>query len=46
MDPVTMLLSGTAIPLAARITALADVFDALTTNGHTSAAWSIDNAMI
>lgn len=39
-------LSGTAIPLAARITALADVFDALTHKRPYKPAWSIDNAVI
>lgn len=38
-------LSGTAIPLAARITALADVFDALTHKRPYKLAWSVDNAM-
>jgi putative two-component system response regulator len=38
-------LSGTAIPLAARITALADVFDALTHKRPYKPAWSIENAM-
>lgn len=38
-------LSGTAIPLAARITALADVFDALTHRRPYKPAWSIENAM-
>ena len=38
-------LSGTAIPLAARITALADVFDALTHKRPYKPAWSIEEAM-
>jgi putative two-component system response regulator len=38
-------LSGTAIPLAARITALADVFDALTHKRPYKGAWSIDEAL-
>ena len=38
-------LSGTAIPLAARITALADVFDALTHKRPYKPAWSIEDAM-
>jgi putative two-component system response regulator len=38
-------LSGTAIPLAARITALADVFDALTHKRPYKAAWPIDTAL-
>jgi len=38
-------LSGTAIPLAARITALADVFDALTHKRPYKAAWPIDAAL-
>lgn len=38
-------LSGTAIPLAARITALADVFDALTHKRPYKHAWTIDNAL-
>lgn len=38
-------LSGTAIPLAARITALADVFDALTHKRPYKRAWSIDEAI-
>jgi putative two-component system response regulator len=38
-------LSGTAIPLAARITALADVFDALTHKRPYKHAWSIDEAV-
>jgi putative two-component system response regulator len=38
-------LSGTAIPLAARITALADVFDALTHKRPYKIAWPIDAAL-
>jgi putative two-component system response regulator len=38
-------LSGTAIPLAARITALADVFDALTHKRPYKLAWPIDEAL-
>ncbi len=38
-------LSGTAIPLAARITALADVFDALTHVRPYKVAWPIDAAL-
>jgi putative two-component system response regulator len=38
-------LSGTAIPLAARITALADVFDALTHKRPYKPAWPIDEAL-
>jgi putative two-component system response regulator len=38
-------LSGTAIPLAGRITALADVFDALTHKRPYKAAWPIDAAL-
>jgi putative two-component system response regulator len=38
-------LSGTAIPLAARITALADVFDALTHKRPYKPAWSVDDAL-
>ena len=38
-------LSGTAIPLSARITALADVFDALTHKRPYKAAWPIDAAL-
>jgi len=38
-------LSGTAIPLAARITALADVFDALTHRRPYKIAWPIDAAL-
>jgi putative two-component system response regulator len=38
-------LSGTAIPLAARITALADVFDALTHKRPYKQAWTVENAM-
>lgn len=37
--------SGTAIPLAARITALADVFDALTHRRPYKVAWPIDAAL-
>lgn len=38
-------LSGSAIPLSARITALADVFDALTHKRPYKDAWSLDDAM-
>jgi putative two-component system response regulator len=38
-------LSGTAIPLAARITALADVFDALTHKRPYKIAWPMDAAL-
>lgn len=38
-------LSGNAIPLAARITALADVFDALTHKRPYKIAWPIDAAL-
>jgi putative two-component system response regulator len=38
-------LSGTAIPLAARITALADVFDALTHRRPYKKAWPIGEAL-
>lgn len=38
-------LSGSAIPLSARITALADVFDALTHKRPYKDAWSFDDAM-
>jgi len=38
-------LSGTAIPLASRITALADVFDALTHKRPYKPAWPIDGAL-
>ena len=38
-------VSGSAIPLAARITALADVFDALTHKRPYKAAWPIDAAL-
>ena len=38
-------LSGSAIPLAARITALADVFDALTHKRPYKPAWPIDTAL-
>ncbi|HUQ99259.1 MAG TPA: HD domain-containing phosphohydrolase [Gemmatimonadaceae bacterium] len=38
-------LSGTAIPLAARITALADVFDALTHQRPYKIAWPMDSAL-
>jgi len=39
-------LSGTAIPLAARITALADVYDALTHKRPYKTAWSIEEAIV
>lgn len=38
-------LSGTSIPLAARIAALADVFDALTHKRPYKVAWPIDSAL-
>jgi putative two-component system response regulator len=38
-------LSGNAIPLAARITALADVFDALTHKRPYKPAWTVDEAL-
>jgi putative two-component system response regulator len=38
-------VSGSAIPLAARITALADVFDALTHKRPYKVAWPIDSAI-
>lgn len=38
-------LSGEAIPLTARIVALADVFDALTMERPYKGAWSIDDAL-
>ncbi len=38
-------LSGTAIPLASRITALADVFDALTHKRPYKIAWPLDRAI-
>lgn len=38
-------LSGSAIPMAARITALADVFDALTHKRPYKVAWSVDAAL-
>ena len=38
-------VSGSAIPLAARITALADVFDALTHKRPYKAAWPVDAAL-
>lgn len=38
-------LSGTGIPLASRITALADVFDALTHSRPYKEAWPIDQAL-
>lgn len=38
-------LSGNAIPLAARITALADVFDALTHKRPYKPAWPVDDAL-
>lgn len=38
-------LSGTAIPLAARITALADVFDALTHKRPYKIAWPVEAAL-
>jgi HD-GYP domain-containing protein (c-di-GMP phosphodiesterase class II) len=38
-------LTGTAIPLSARIVALADVFDALTSRRPYKEAWSVDRAL-
>jgi putative two-component system response regulator len=38
-------LSGTAIPLAARITALADVYDALTHKRPYKVAWTVEEAL-
>lgn len=38
-------LKGEAIPLAGRITAIADVFDALTSARPYKAAWSVDDAL-
>jgi len=38
-------VSGSAIPLAARITALADVFDALTHNRPYKIAWPVEAAL-
>ena len=38
-------LSGTAIPIAARVIAIADVFDALTTERPYKKAWNIDDAV-
>ncbi|WP_434782397.1 HD domain-containing phosphohydrolase [Ferrovum myxofaciens] len=38
-------ISGQAIPLSARIVAIADVFDALTTTRPYKSAWSIESAM-
>lgn len=38
-------LAGNAIPIAARITALADVFDALTHARPYKAAWSVEDAL-
>ena len=38
-------LAGLAIPLEARIVAVADVFDALTTVRPYKAAWSVDDAL-
>ncbi len=38
-------LTGTNIPLAARITALADVFDALTHKRSYKQAWTVDSAL-
>ena len=39
-------LIGEAIPLSARIVAVADVFDALTSKRPYKEAWSIDEAMV
>lgn len=44
-DPDIPLLSGTDIPLAARITAVADVFDALTSARCYKAAWTWEDAI-
>lgn len=38
-------LEGEAIPLAARIVAVADVFDALASTRHYKAAWAFDRAL-
>ena len=38
-------LAGTAIPLSARIVALADVFDALTSRRPYKEAWPVDRAL-
>lgn len=38
-------LSGVAIPLVSRVTAVADVFDALTSVRHYEPAWSFDRAI-
>lgn len=38
-------LCGEAIPIAARITSVADVFDALTTKRHYKEAWSEEDAL-
>lgn len=38
-------LRGEAIPIAARITSVADVFDALTTKRHYKEAWSEEDAL-
>ena len=38
-------LAGEAIPLAGRITAIADVFDALTSERPYKKAWSVDDAL-
>ncbi|WP_297481460.1 HD domain-containing phosphohydrolase [Ferrovum sp.] len=38
-------ISGQAIPLSARIVAIADVFDALTTTRPYKSAWSIESSM-
>ena len=38
-------LRGTAIPLAARMVAIADVFDALTSVRPYKRAWSVDEAL-
>lgn len=45
-DPDTAILSGKDIPLAARITAVADVFDALTSARCYKPAWTWEDAMV
>lgn len=45
-DPNVPLLAGKDIPLAARITAVADVFDALTSARCYKPAWTWEDAMV